>query len=337
MPISGRRSQAPSTASRFIIGSPMPMKTAWSTGPRRRKCRAWSTISAAVRLRPKRICPVAQNCAGQRAARLRGEAQRAPAVAVGHQNGLDRPAVGGPEQRLDRTVAGVRLVLGGKARERDRVGQAAAQLERQIGHLLDSRPRPAPPSARPGAPGKAGSPRSASVRSRRAKSMLSMVAAAMRLAKYLATPASHPAGRPRRSFAPGGWRVGGETVLDPARSVSAGDAVTVDGDAGRSAVATAGRVRAQQARRCRVHGQRHPRPADRRLAGPERRSPLPGGAARHRLHRPDPAHRRRRARPPADPSSLRGAKDLPRDCAPATGRRDRRCASCARASSSRTG
>ena len=61
MPRSGRRAQAPSTLSRFIIGSPMPMNTAWSTGPRRRKCRAWSRISDAVRLRPKRIWPVAQN------------------------------------------------------------------------------------------------------------------------------------------------------------------------------------------------------------------------------------------------------------------------------------
>jgi len=59
-PSSGRRSQAPSTLSRFISGSPMPMKTAWFTGSFRRKCRAWSRISDAVRLRPKRIVPVAQ-------------------------------------------------------------------------------------------------------------------------------------------------------------------------------------------------------------------------------------------------------------------------------------
>ena len=39
----------------------MPMKTAWSTGSIRRKCSAWSRISEAVRLRPKRIEPVAQN------------------------------------------------------------------------------------------------------------------------------------------------------------------------------------------------------------------------------------------------------------------------------------
>jgi hypothetical protein len=37
------------------------MKTAWSTGSVRRKWSAWSRISDAVRLRPKRIRPVAQN------------------------------------------------------------------------------------------------------------------------------------------------------------------------------------------------------------------------------------------------------------------------------------
>ena len=61
MPTSGRRSHAASTSSRFIIGSPMPMNTQWSTASMRRKCSAWSTISEAVRLRPKRIDPVAQN------------------------------------------------------------------------------------------------------------------------------------------------------------------------------------------------------------------------------------------------------------------------------------
>jgi hypothetical protein len=60
IPISGSRSQAASTASRFMSGSPMPMNTAWSTRSLRRKWSAWSTISEAVRLRPNRIRPVAQ-------------------------------------------------------------------------------------------------------------------------------------------------------------------------------------------------------------------------------------------------------------------------------------
>ena len=59
-PSLGRRSQAARTLPRFISGSPMPMKTAWFTGSLRRKCRVWSRISEAVRLRPKRIEPVAQ-------------------------------------------------------------------------------------------------------------------------------------------------------------------------------------------------------------------------------------------------------------------------------------
>jgi hypothetical protein len=60
MPMLGSRRQAASTWSRFIIGSPMPMKTAWSTASMRRKCSAWSRISDAVRLRPNFIAPVAQ-------------------------------------------------------------------------------------------------------------------------------------------------------------------------------------------------------------------------------------------------------------------------------------
>jgi hypothetical protein len=61
IPMSGSRSHAASTLSMFIIGSPMPMNTAWSTSPRRRKWSAWSRISDAVRLRPNFIWPVAQN------------------------------------------------------------------------------------------------------------------------------------------------------------------------------------------------------------------------------------------------------------------------------------
>ncbi len=60
MPTSGSAAQASSTLSRFIIGSPIPMKTQWSMASIRRKWSAWSTISAAVRLRPNFIVPVAQ-------------------------------------------------------------------------------------------------------------------------------------------------------------------------------------------------------------------------------------------------------------------------------------
>ena len=61
MPRSGSFRAAPSTLSRFIIGSPIPMNTRWLSGSMRRKCRTWSRISLAVRLRPNFIAPVAQN------------------------------------------------------------------------------------------------------------------------------------------------------------------------------------------------------------------------------------------------------------------------------------
>ena len=146
-PRSGRRSQAASTWSRFIIGSPMPMKTTWSTASMRRKCSAWSRISDAVRLRPNFIAPGRAERAGQRAARLRGQAQRAAPVAVAHEHRLDRASVGGVKQRLHRAVARVRLLDDGERRERDLVGQPRAQRRRHVGHRLVAgcaarRPRP---------------------------------------------------------------------------------------------------------------------------------------------------------------------------------------------------
>ncbi len=60
MPSSGSRSQAASTLSRFMSGSPMPMNTAWLTASIRLKCSAWSSISEVVRLRPNFMRPVAQ-------------------------------------------------------------------------------------------------------------------------------------------------------------------------------------------------------------------------------------------------------------------------------------
>ena len=63
--------------------------------------------------------------AGQRAARLRGQAQRAAAVAIAHQTGLDRAPVGGVEERLDGAVAGVRLVDDRQRRVRHRAASRA--------------------------------------------------------------------------------------------------------------------------------------------------------------------------------------------------------------------
>ena len=138
MPRSGRRSQAASTVSRFIIGSPMPMKTTWSSrvASRRRKCSAWSRISPAVRLRPKRIAAGRAERAGERAARLRGDAHRAAAVAVAHQHRLERAAVGGAQQRLDRAVAGDAARARARAsRAARRSASASRSASGQVGHL----------------------------------------------------------------------------------------------------------------------------------------------------------------------------------------------------------
>ena len=135
-PRSGRRRLAPSTASRFIIGSPMPMNTRWSTSSMRRKCSAWSRISEAVRLRPYFIAPVAQNVQVSGQPRLRGDAQRAPPVAVAHEHRLDGAPVVRVKQRLQRAVAGLRLVDDGQRRERDLLGQRVAQRDRQVRHRL---------------------------------------------------------------------------------------------------------------------------------------------------------------------------------------------------------
>ena len=136
MPTSGRRSQAASTASRFISGSPIPMNTAWLTGSLRRKWSAWSRISEAVRLRPNFIAPGGAEGAGERAARLARQAERAAAVAVAHQHRLDRPPVGGAEERLLGAVPGQRLVL--QLERRERAPRPAAARAAPAGRLVMS-------------------------------------------------------------------------------------------------------------------------------------------------------------------------------------------------------
>ncbi len=92
--------------------------------------------------------------AGQRAARLRGEADRATAVAEAHQHRLDRAPVGGVEERLDGAVVGLRLGLQRERRERHRRGEPLAQRRRQVGHLLVGPRARAPPTPRPGRRGR---------------------------------------------------------------------------------------------------------------------------------------------------------------------------------------
>ena len=112
--------------------------------------------------------------------------------------------------------------------------------------------------------------------------------------------------RPRRT-----GHVNGETVTDPARDVTDADTVTVDGAADR--VQRRARVYArQQARGRGLDGERPPAAPDRRLARALGGPPVSRGPARHRHHRADPAHQRRRPGPSPHPSQLRGPKHLPR-------------------------
>ena len=85
----------------------------------RRKWSAWSRISAAVRLRPNFIAPVAQNVqvSGQPDWLLR-HSDAAP-VAVAHQDGLDRPAVVRAEERLLGAVLGLGLAVEVEGGQRD--------------------------------------------------------------------------------------------------------------------------------------------------------------------------------------------------------------------------
>ena len=137
-----------------------------------------------------------------------------------------------------------------------------------------------------------------------------MVAGPMRLAKFLPTSGVASRRAPSRSCARAG-AIGGEMVTDPARDVERRH------DSSRS---TERRSAGQRAGWCTRSTSRPgvvstaSDTARRRTVVslvPSAAAALPGRAARHRHHRPDPAHQRRRARLPADASELRGDADLP--------------------------
>ena len=90
--------------------------------------------------------PVAQNVHRQRATGLGGKAERAPTVAVAHEDGLDRMAVGGSEERLHRAVAGACFALERERRVGERRREVGAERRREVGHLLVT----LRPSGRPG-------------------------------------------------------------------------------------------------------------------------------------------------------------------------------------------
>ena len=185
MPASGSRSAAASTASTFISGSPMPMNTRWLT----------ASMPAEVQdlvedLRRAQVAPEAHRArgaerAGQRAARLRRHAHRAPPVAVAHQHGLDRPAVGGARTAPSpcRRRPGPRAPASASRRARARPARRAASAGGRSSRR--SRRRRGPPTPTPagrGTPARRARPASRS-RSSRSTGISSQ---RMRLAKFLA-------------------------------------------------------------------------------------------------------------------------------------------------------
>ena len=151
--------QAASTLSRFIIGSPMPMNTTWST-----RLDAAEVQRLVEDLGRRQVAAELHRAgraerAGQRAARLRGQAQRAAPVAVAHQHRLDRPAVVRVEQRLDRAVARrAPRAPASASRTAPRAASRVAQRGRAGSSSPRSRPRRARPTPTPAWRGTAGSP-----------------------------------------------------------------------------------------------------------------------------------------------------------------------------------
>ena len=268
----------------------------------------------AVRLRPNLIAPGRAERAGQRAARLRGDADRAAAVAVAHQHGLDRAPVGGVEQRLDRAVARVRLVRELERRERHALVEPR-RAARPAGRS-SRRSRAAPPAVQRHTwrARKAGSPASASVRSRSSRSM-ALLWWQRHAARQVPRPRRGRLAARRRAADLRRARDGRRRGRHATRRATSTDRTPSPSTAAPVGGAEQARVVyvAQQAGRRRLDRAATPTAARPSSTSSTRdRAALPGRAPRRRHHRPDPAHQRRRARPPAHAPELRGAEDLPR-------------------------
>ncbi len=92
-------------------------------------------------LRRRQVAPEAHRArraerAGQRAAGLRREAERAAPVAVAHENRLDRVPVVRVEEHLHGPVARLALRDDLQRRERHRLGESGTQRLRERGHLV---------------------------------------------------------------------------------------------------------------------------------------------------------------------------------------------------------
>ena len=261
--------------------------------------------------------------ARQRAARLRGHADRAAAVAVAHQHGLDRAAVVGVEQRLDRAVDAVGLVDQRRAR-RTGPSPPAARAARPAGRSSPrSRARRWPSSATPGGRGRRARRRRRACRREARGPPVLWWQARCASPSTSPTPGWPRAAPRRRSCSPGGVTVRGEVVRDPARDVDGSEGIEVDGKPasawkGDRAVYAVNKPKGVVSTAADTHG----RPTVVELV-PERAAAVPGGAARRRHDRADPAHRRRAARAPAHASLVRGPAGLPRQGPPGAGARAR--------------
>ena len=260
--------------------------------------------------------------AGQRAARLRGDADRAAAVAVAHEHGLDRPAVGGAEQRLDRPVGACASLASSSVENGTRSASSARSAAGQVGHRVV-----AGRAGRGPAPHLAGAERGlAELGQRRVEER--EVHAPLWWQRHAPRQVPRPRGRrlaPRRRAARvrrarhrrrrggarsgarrGGARRGRGRRPRASRSSAASVVYALNKPAGY--VSTA---KDPQGRPTVVS----------LVDGRERLYPV--GPARRRHHRPAPAHERRRARPPAHPPLVRGPARLPRAGAQPAGARAR--------------
>ena len=118
--------------------------------PVRRKCKRLVDDLRRRQVAREPHAPGRAEGARQRTARLRGDADRAPPVAIAHQHRLQRAVIGGREQRLDGAVARARLVAaarGWRTEARARARRAARPGGRSSPR---SRSRPWPPTPTPG-------------------------------------------------------------------------------------------------------------------------------------------------------------------------------------------
>jgi hypothetical protein len=284
-----------------------------------------------VRLRPNFMVPVAQNVqvSGQP---LWEDSTASGAVAVTHEHGLDRAPVVRVEERLDRPVARLGLMRERQRRVGHSLGQVRPQRRREVRHLVEAAgPARGPLPHLLGAEG--GLARIGERRFEEREVHGPRVERACASPSSSPTPVSPPAAAEeiiRAGRSPSAARSSptpARDVDEPARSPSTARLHRRGGPR---------RAHAQQAAGRRLDGQGHARAQDRRSTSSRARlAPVPGRAPGRRHDGADPAHQRRRA----GQRLTHPRFEVPRPTCAGL-RRDggarRRCARCARASSSTT-